>query len=61
MGLPETTIHFFVKGSPAPGGSKNAYAMRRRDGSLILRAGGAPIINMVDAGKGNKQWRMLSR
>lgn len=51
-----TSLTFTVPGTPAPGGSKNAFAMKRRDGSLVMR-GGNPIINIVDAGKGNKEWR----
>lgn len=51
-----TSITFTVPGTPAPGGSKNAFALKRRDGSLVMR-GNTPIINIVDAGKGNKQWR----
>lgn len=53
-----TSLTFTVPGTPAPGGSKNAFAMRRRDGTLVMR-GNAPIINIVDAGKGNKEWRKL--
>ncbi len=42
-------VHVFVPGIPAPGGSKRAFAFRRRDGSI-----GA---NVVDAAKRNKPWR----
>lgn len=51
-------VRFYVKGWPAPGGSKTAFALRRRGGALVLRPGGAPVINMVDAGgKANKEWK----
>lgn len=54
----KSTLSFFVAGTPAPGGSKTAFALRRRDGSLVTRPNGAPVINMTDAGgEGNKQWR----
>ena len=42
-------IHFFVPGIPRPGGSKNAFAFRRKDGSLGAR--------VTDAGKHTKKWR----
>ncbi len=53
-------LRLFIPGSPAPGGSKTAYALRRRDGSLVLRDGGQPVINMVDAGgKANAEWKRV--
>lgn len=52
------TLEFFVKGSPAPGGSKTAFVPRRKDGSLVCRPGGAPVVNITDAGgKKNKLWK----
>lgn len=45
------TITFFVEGTPAPGGSKNAFPFKRADGSLGVR--------VVDDGKGNKAWRAI--
>lgn len=52
-------LSLFIEGTPAPGGSKTAFAMRRgKGGPLVLRPNGAPVINMVDAGgKGNAQWK----
>lgn len=52
-----SSITFDVHGEPAPGGSKNAFAMRRRDGSIVTRGNGYPVIKVSDAGKGNKRWR----
>lgn len=53
------TEHFFIRGDPAPGGSKTAFVARRGDGSIVMRAGtNIPIINMSDAGgAANKNWR----
>lgn len=51
-------LDFFVEGTPAPGGSKNAFIPRRKDGSIVMRVGtNSPVVNMVDAGKRNKEWR----
>lgn len=44
-------IEFFVQGTPAPGGSKNGFPFKRPDGSLGVR--------MVDAGKGNAEWKKV--
>lgn len=44
-------LEFFVAGTPAPGGSKNGFPFRRADGSLGVR--------MVDAGKGNAEWKKV--
>ena len=53
-------LTFFVTGTPKPGGSKSAFAMRRKDGSIITRPDGTPIINVVDAGgKAGKDWRKV--
>lgn len=49
---------FFIVGKPAPGGSKTAFALRRKGGGLVLRPGGAPVINITDAGgEANKKWK----
>lgn len=51
-------ITFTVIGTPAPGGSKRAFIPRRRDGTLVTRANGYPLVNVSDAaGQGNKIWR----
>lgn len=42
---------FFVEGRPAPGGSKSTFPFKRADGTLGVR--------VVDAGKGNKEWRKI--
>ena len=54
-----TDFDFFVFGVPAPGGSKSAFILKRKDGSLIMRKGtNHPIVNVVDSGgKRTKEWR----
>lgn len=46
-----STIQLRVWGIPAPGGSKNAFPFKRKNGTLG--------VSVVDAGKGNKAWRKL--
>lgn len=49
---------FFVPGVPRPGGSKNAFALRNRDGTVRMRAPGAPMIVVTDSGgEKTKEWR----
>lgn len=52
-------LSFFIAGTPAPGGSKTAFALRRGDGTLVMRPDGkTPVINITDAGGDkNKQWK----
>jgi Holliday junction resolvase RusA-like endonuclease len=50
-------IEFFVPGIPRPGGSKKAFALRRRNGSLVTRPNGAPIINITEDCAKTKDWR----
>lgn len=50
-------LAFLVHGQPAPGGSKNAFVLRRKDGSIVTRGNGSPIVNIVDDSKRNKSWR----
>lgn len=54
-------LEFFVAGTPAPGGSKNAFAIpNRRTGGYMTRANGYPIISVTDAGgKRTKDWRKV--
>lgn len=53
-------ITITIPGIPAPGGSKRAFALRRRDGSLVRRADGSPVINVTDAGgERTKNWRAV--
>lgn len=55
-----STISFFVPGIPAPGGSKKAFVLKRRDGSIVRRANGSPMVNITDAaGEKNKNWRAI--
>lgn len=50
-------IGFVVHGKPATAGSKRAFALRRRDGSLVTRPGGAPVINVTDDNVRAKSWK----
>lgn len=51
-------LELWIEGTPAPGGSKNAFVARKADGSFVMRPGtNQPVINMTDAGKLNKIWR----
>lgn len=54
-------LSFFVVGTPAPGGSKSAIPIWRKDGSLVttIRNGRVwPIFNMIDAGgERNDEWK----
>ena len=50
-------IEFTVYGLPQPAGSKRAFALRRRDGSLVTRPGGSPVINVTDANAKAKSWK----
>lgn len=45
------TITIRVIGKPAPGGSKNGFGFRRKDGSIG--------VNIVESSKGNAGWRRL--
>lgn len=57
---PRWQFSFYVAGIPAPGGSKTAFVARRGDGSIVMRKGtNVPVVNMTDAGKGNKRWRSM--
>ena len=49
-------IEIIVRGKPAPGGSKTPIPLKR-GGRYIFDRNGRIIINMIDAGKGNKEWR----
>lgn len=55
------TYTLFIEGTPAPGGSKTAFPIWRKDGSLVTKVMNGrvwPIFNMVDAGgERNAQWK----
>lgn len=58
--ITETEFSFFIEGTPAPGGSKNAFVARRGDGSFVTRPDGSPVVNVSDAGgKALKTWRKV--
>lgn len=50
-------IEIFIEGRPRPAGSKRAFALRRRDGSLVTRPGGSPVINVTDDCKDSSAWK----
>lgn len=51
-----TAPDFFVRGTPAPGGSKDVHFPRDARGRFYIR-NGWPVYHIVDSGKGNKEWR----
>ena len=55
--MPFNPIQFTVLGKPQPAGSKRAFALRRRGGSLVTRGDGSPVINVVDDNANSKQWK----
>ena len=52
-----TRIEFTVLGKPATAGSKKAFALRRKDGSLVTRPNGAPVVNVTDDCKESRHWK----
>lgn len=50
-------IRFTAFGQPQTAGSKRAFALKRRDGSLVTRANGSPVINVTDDNAKSKDWR----
>jgi Holliday junction resolvase RusA-like endonuclease len=52
-------VSFFVRGEPAPGGSKNAFVpTNKQTGEPFRGPGGRIIVNVVDAGgERTKEWR----
>lgn len=50
-------VEFTVIGSPKSAGSKKAFVPRRRDGSIVTRANGSPMVNIVDDCKGSGEWK----
>lgn len=55
-------IFFEVQGVAQTAGSKRAFALTRRDGSIIRRPGrdgrpGAPIINVTDDNRRSRGWK----
>lgn len=51
------SIRIEVLGAAATAGSKRAFAMRRRDGSLVMRANGTPVVSVTDDCAAGKKWR----
>jgi Holliday junction resolvase RusA-like endonuclease len=50
-------IALTVIGQPQTAGSKRAFVLRRRDGSLVTRAGGSPVVNVTDDNAKSKDWK----
>lgn len=50
-------ITITVLGLPKPAGSKRAFVLRGRDGSILTRANGSPIVNVTDDCKKSKGWK----
>lgn len=50
-------IRFTALGQPQTAGSKRAFVLRRRDGSLVTRPGGSPVVNVTDDNARSKDWR----
>ena len=50
-------ITITVLGLPKPAGSKRAFVLRGRDGSIRTRANGSPIVNVTDDCKKSKSWK----
>lgn len=51
-------VDIWIEGHPAPGGSKSAFAIRNRDGTIKMRPGSnIPMIVITDDAKGNKNWK----
>ena len=55
-----TMIAFTVLGKPVSRGSKSAWIPRRKDGSMVTRANGSPVIAMMDSTKGRSRDWMAS-
>ena len=53
----DETIRIVVYGKAEPAGSKRAFALRRRDGSIVTRANGVPIINVTDDNKKSRGFK----
>lgn len=51
---------FFAAGTPGPAGSKSGFTLKHKDGSIIRRANGNPLVVMKDSG-GEKtvNWRAV--
>ncbi|MGH9932948.1 MAG: RusA family crossover junction endodeoxyribonuclease [Pyrinomonadaceae bacterium] len=52
-----TRINFTVLGDAKPAGSKRAFALKRRDGSPVLRPNGTQVVTVVDANPNSKPWK----
>ncbi len=50
-------ISFTVLGTAQTAGSKRAFALRRKDGSIVTRPGGSPVIAVTDDNPRSKDWK----
>lgn len=51
------SLDFFVRGTPAPGGSKKVVFIRDRTGHIVYR-NGWPLHKIVDDGAHNAAWKL---
>lgn len=55
-----SAIEFIAYGQAATAGSKIAHGLRRKDGSVVCRANGSPlIVTRDDSGQRGKVWRSV--
>lgn len=52
-------IRFVAYGDPQPAGSKRAFTLTRRDGSVVRRSNGTVVTNVIDANPKAKDWKTL--
>lgn len=51
------TVEFQVYGHPVPQGSKRAFVPKHRDGSLVTRPNGSPVVRVKESSAGLLPWR----
>jgi len=56
-----SAITFTVSGRPQQRGSKTPWVPRRKDGSIVTRADGRPVIATMDSNKKSKAWLQAVR
>lgn len=49
-------LKFTVIGRPRQRGSKVPFVARRKDGSIVMKDNGAPVIAVTDSSKHSKEW-----
>lgn len=57
-GVTSPILSFVVYGKAQTAGSKKPFALRRKDGSLVMRpGGGGPVVTVVDDNPKSKDWK----